>query len=171
MRLALGLFFSMFAFACQAAAGPFEASPQRYEQTVNAALQQVGTDLRLRQTSCVASTRCRFAARLVEVEVVGPTNRPGTERIVIGATFRQGDDAAATRLIDDTLTVLGATMVVYDPGMAARRRGELLLELGDAALSLGEAHRDSADVHYALSFDDVSGRLEITAATLRAGHG
>ena len=34
-----------------------------------------------------------------------------------------------------------------------------------------EAHIDSNDVHYTLSFDDVSGRLEITAATLRAGHG
>jgi hypothetical protein len=55
--------------------------------------------------------------------------------------------------------------------MTAERRGEMLLELGDAALGVGEAHLDSADVHYALSFDDVSGRLEITAATLRAGHG
>jgi hypothetical protein len=55
--------------------------------------------------------------------------------------------------------------------MSANRRGEVLLELGEAALSVGEAHQDSANVHYALTFDDVSGRLEITAATLRAGHG
>ena len=61
-------------------------------------------------------------------------------------------------------------MAAYDPQMSVDRRGKVLLELGEAALSSGEAHRDSADVHYALSFDDVSGRLEITAATLRAGH-
>ncbi|MBM1170169.1 hypothetical protein [Microvirga arabica] len=171
MRLALGLFLTAFASASQATAGPFEAPPQRYAEAVNAALHQAGTDLRLRQTSCEAGTRCRFAARLVDVDVTGPADRPGTERILIAAIFRQGDDEAATRLIDDTLTVLGATMVAYDPGMAVERRGEALLELGDAALGVGEAHLDSADVHYALRFDDVSGRLEITAATLRAGHG
>lgn len=171
MRLALGLLFSVFAAASQAAAGAFESPPQRYEETVNAALQQVGTDLRVRQTSCVVSSRCRYAARQVDLEVVGPPDRPVTERIMIAATFRQGDDAAAAGLIDDTLTVLGATMVVYDPRMPADRRSDILLDLGEAALSIGEAHRDSADVHYALSFDNVSGRLEITAATLRAGHG
>jgi hypothetical protein len=138
---------------------------------VNGALQQVGTDLRIRPTSCVAGIRCRFAARLVDVEVTGPADRPGTERITVAATFRQGDDEAAAKLIDDTLTVLGATMIAYDPRMPADRRSEALLELGDAALTTGEAHRDSTDVHYALRFDDVSGRLEIIAATLRAGHG
>jgi hypothetical protein len=171
MRPVLAFFIATFALASRATAGPFDAPPTKYAETVNPALKQVGADLRVGQTSCVASTRCRFAARRVDIEVVGPPDRPGTERIVIGATFRPGDDAAATKLIDDTLTVLGATMVAYDPGMAADRRGQLLLELGDAALTVGEAHRDSADVHYALSFDDVSGRLEITAATLPAGHG
>ncbi|MBD2746104.1 hypothetical protein IC232_05250 [Microvirga sp. BT688] len=171
MRPVLAFFIATFALASQATANPFDAPPPMYAEAVNPALRQVGTDLRVRQTSCMVSSHCRYAARQVGIEVVGPPDRPVTERIMIAATFRQGDDAAATKLIDDTLTVLGATMVVYDPGMAEDRRGEFLLELGDAALSVGEAHRDSADVHYALSFDDVSGRLEITAATLRAGHG
>ncbi|SCZ08609.1 hypothetical protein [Microvirga guangxiensis] len=165
------LFISMLALASPAGAEPFGAPPSRYAETVNPALQGIGTDLRIRQASCVDGTRCRFAARLVDIEVVGPADRPGTERIQVTATFRQGDDAAATRLLDDILTVVGATMVAYDPGMAAERRGEALLELGEAALSVGEAHLDSTDVHYALSFDDVSGRLEIIAATLRASHG
>ncbi|WP_262031701.1 hypothetical protein [Microvirga sp. Mcv34] len=156
--------------ASPALAGPFDTPPERYDETVNVALQQIGSDLRIRQTAC-AATRCRFAAREVIVEVSGPADRPAIERITIAATFRQGDDRTATNLLDDTLTVVGATMVTYDPGMAAERRGEVLLELGEAALSVGEAHLDSADVHYALSFDDVSGRLEIIAATLRAGHG
>ena len=156
--------------ASPALAGPFEVPPERYDEAVNVALQQVGSDLRLRQTTCAAAS-CRFVARQVTVDVIGPVDRPATERITVAATFRQGDDAAAKGLLEDTLTLIGATMVAYDPGMAADRRGELLLELGDAALSVGEAHRDSADVHYALSVDDVSGRLEITAATLRAGHG
>jgi hypothetical protein len=103
--------------------------------------------------------------------VTGPADRPATERISVAATFRQGDDEAAKGLLEDTLTVIGATMVAYDPGMSADRRGEVLLQLGEAALSSGEAHHDSADVHYALTFDDVSGRLEITAVTSRAGHG
>jgi|GEM_PF-3032907 len=171
MRPILALSIPMFALASQAAAEGFASSPPKYAELVNAALQQVDTGLRIRQTSCTASTHCRFAARLIEVDVMGPADRPGTERILIAATFRQGDDEAATRLIDDTLTVLGATMVAYDPRMPADSRSKVLLELGDAALSVGEAHRDSADVHYALAFDDVSGRLEITAATLRAGHG
>jgi hypothetical protein len=171
MRTVAALF--VLVLASPATGSPFDAPPERYPDQVNPALRQVGSDLPFRQTTCILGERprCRFAARLVDVEVVGPPDRPGTERIMIGATFRQGDDAAATKLIDDTLTVLGATMVTYDPGMPADRRGEILLELGDAALNVGEAHRDSADVHYALSFDDVSGRLEITAATLRAGHG
>ncbi|MEE1657884.1 hypothetical protein VB618_16915 [Microvirga sp. CF3062] len=171
MRPVLAFSIATFALASQATAEPFDGPPSTYAETVNPALRQVGTDLRVRQTSCVASSRCRFAARQVDIEVVGPPDRPGTERIMIAATFRQGDNAAATKLVDDTLTVLGATMVVYDPGMVADRRSEVLLELGDAALTVGEAHQDSTDVHYALSFDDVSGRLEITAATLRAGHG
>jgi hypothetical protein len=115
--------------------------------------------------------RCRFAARQVNVEVSGPADHPATERITIGAIFRQGDDEAAASLLEDTLTVVGATMVTYDPGMAAERRGAVLQELGEAALGVGQAYLDSADVHYALSFDGVSGRLEITAATLRVGHG
>ncbi len=102
--------------------------------------------------------------------MTGPVDRPSTERISVAAIFRHGNDAAAKELLEDTSTVIGATMVAYDPGMLADRRGEVLLELGAAALSSGAAHQDSADVHYALSFDDVSGRLEITAATLRAGH-
>ncbi len=156
--------------ASPAWAGPFDIPPERYDETVNPALQQVGSNLRVRQTTC-AGARCRFTARQVDVEVSGPAERPATERITIAATFRQGDDAAAAGLIQDALTVLGATMVAYDPGMVPDRRAEVLLELGEAALGVGEAHLDSADVHYALSFDDVSGRLEITAATLRAGHG
>lgn len=171
MRPVFAFFIATLALASQAMADPFDAPPPNYAEMINPALGQFGADLRVRQTSCVVSSRCRYAARQVGIEVVGPPDRPVTERIMIAATFRQGDDAAAAKLIDDTMTVLGATMVVYDPGMAAERRGELLLELGDAALSMGEAHRDSVDVHYALSFDDVSGRLEITAATLRAGHG
>jgi hypothetical protein len=156
--------------ASPALAGPFDIPPERYDETANPALQQVGSDLRVRQTGCAAG-HCRFAAREVVIEVSGPADRPATERITVAATFRKGDDAAATGLIEDTLTVLGATMVAYDPRMAAERRAEVLLELGDAALGVGEAHLDSVDVHYALSFDDVSGRLTITAATLRAGHG
>ena len=157
-------------FASPALAGPFDVSPERYDETVNVALQQVGSDLRVRQTACAAAS-CRFAARQVTVDVIGPADRPTTERITVAATFRQGDIEAAKGLLEDTLTVIGATMVAYDPGMAADRRSEVLLELGEAALSSGAVHQDSADVHYALSFDDVSGRLEITAATLRAGHG
>lgn len=156
--------------ASPALAGPFDAPPERYDETVNVALQHVGTSLRVRQTACAAA-RCRFAARGVIVEVAGPADRPATERITVAATFRQGDAGAAASLLEDALTVFGATMVAYDPGMAAERRGVVLQELGDAALGVGEAHIDSNDVHYALSFDDVSGRLEITAATLRAGHG
>ncbi len=167
MRLAAAF---VLLVASPAGAGPFDLPPERYDETVNTALQQVGSDLRVRQTACAASG-CRFAARRIEVGVSGPADRPVTERITVAATFRQGDDAAATGLIEDTLTVVGATMMAYDPKMTAERRGEVLLELGDAALGVGEAHLDSADVHYALSFDDVSGRLEITAATLRAGHG
>jgi hypothetical protein len=170
MRPAFAFFISMSALASQATAGPFDAAPSKYAETVNPALQQVGSDLRVRQAACVAA-RCRFAARQVEIEVSGPADRPVTERITVAASFRQGDAAAATGLFEDALTVVGATMVAYDPGMAAERRGEVLFELGEAALGMGEAHLDSADVHYAVSFDDVSGRLEITAATLRAGHG
>jgi hypothetical protein len=156
--------------ASPAWAGPFDIPPERYDGTVNTALQRVGSDLRVRQTGCAAA-RCRFAAREVIVEVSGPADRATTERITVAATFRPGDDEAATSLLEDTLTVVGATMVAYDPAMAAERRGAVLQELGDAALGVGEARLDSADVHYALSFDDVSGRLEITAAALRAGHG
>jgi hypothetical protein len=156
--------------ASPAQAGPFDLPPERYDETVNTVLQQVGSDLRVRQTACAASG-CRFAARRIEVGVSGPADRPVTERITVAATFRQGDDAAATGLLENALTVVGATMVAYDPGMTAERRGEMLLELGDAALGVGQVHLDSVDVHYALSFDDVSGRLEITVATLRAGHG
>jgi len=90
---------------------------------------------------------------------------------MVAATFRQGDGEAAVRLVDETLSIFGATMVAYDPNTPADRRSEVLLELGEAALASGEAHHDSADVHYGLSFDDVSGRLEIVAAALRAGHG
>jgi hypothetical protein len=167
MRTAAALFVLLL--ASPALAGPFDLPPERYDEAVNVALQQVGSDLRVRQTAC-ASARCRFAARQVTVDVTGPVDRPSTERISVAATFLQGDAAAAKELLEDTLTVIGATMVAYDPGMSADRRGEVLLELGEAALSSGEAHKDSADVHYALSFDDVSGRLEVTAATLRAGH-
>jgi len=168
MRLAAAMLLATLAYP--AVASPFDALPEQYDETINPALQHVGSDLRVRQTNCVASS-CRFAARQVEVEVSGPADRPATERITVAATFRKNDDEAATNLLDDALTVVGATMVAYDPGMAAERRGEVLLELGEAALGVGEAHLDSADVHYALSFDNVSGRLEITAATLRAGHG
>jgi ERCC4-related helicase len=103
--------------------------------------------------------------------VSGRSDRPATERIIIAATFRQDDDAAATGLLEDTLTVIGGAMVAYDSGMVADRRSEVLLEVGEAALSVGEAHLDSAEVHYVLSFNDVSGRLEIMAATLGAEHG
>lgn len=168
MRTAAALF--VLVLASPALAGPFDIPPERYDETVNAALQQVGSDLRVRQTACTAA-RCRFAARQVDVEVSGPADRPATEWITVVATFRQGNDEAAKGLLEDTLTVIGATMMAYDPGMAADRRSEVLLELGDAALTVGEAHLDSTDVHYALSFDAVSGRLEITAATLGAGHG
>jgi hypothetical protein len=168
MRTAAVLF--TLVLASPALAGPFDIAPERYDEAVNAALQQVGADLRVRQTACAAAS-CRFAARQVTVDVTGPADRPSTERISVAATFRQGEDEAAKGLLEDTLTVIGATMVAYDPGMSANRRGEVLLELGEAALSVGEAHQDSANVHYALTFDDVSGRLEITAATLRAGHG
>jgi hypothetical protein len=168
MRLAAA--FVIIVVASPAGAGPFDIPPERYDETVNTALRQVGSDLRVRQTSCAAG-RCRFAAREVVVEVSGPAERPATERMTVAATFRRDGDTAAASLLDDTLTLVGATMVAYDPRMTAERRGEMLLELGDAALGVGEAHLDSADVHYALSFDDVSGRLEITAATLRAGHG
>ncbi|MBM1171988.1 hypothetical protein [Microvirga arabica] len=168
MRIAASLL--ALVLALPALAGPFDIPPDQYDETVNPALQRVGADLRVRQMAC-APVRCRFTAIQVDIEVSGPTDRPAMERITIAASFRQGDDAAAAGLIEDTLTVLGATMVAYDPGMAADRRSEVLLELGEAALSVGEAHVDSADVHYALSFDDLSGRLKITAATLRAGHG
>ncbi len=168
MRTAAVLFTLIL--ASPVLAGPFDIAPERYDEAVNMALQQVGSDLRVRQTTC-AAVGCRFAARQVTIDVIGPADRPATERITVAATFRHGDDAAAKGLLEDTLTVIGATMVAYDPGMATDRRGKVLLELGEAALSLGEAHRDSADVHYAVSFDDVSGRLEIVAATLRAGHG
>jgi hypothetical protein len=168
MRLAAA--FVLLVVASSAGAGPFDLPPERYGETVNTALQQVGSDLRVRQTGCAAA-RCRFAAREVIVEVSGPAERPTTDGITIGATFRRDGDTAAASLLDDTLMLIGATMVAYDPGMAADRRGDVLLELGEAALRVGEAHLDSADVHYALTFDDVSGRLEITAATLRAGHG
>ncbi|QFU14739.1 hypothetical protein [Microvirga thermotolerans] len=168
MRIAAALLFATLAYP--AAANPFDIPPERYDETINPTLQQVGSDLRVRQSAC-APARCRFVARQVEVEVSSPVGRPATERITIAATFRQGDDEAGQRLLEDTLTMIGATMVAYDPRMAADQRGEILLELGDAALSVGEAHRDSADMHYALSFDDVSGRLEITAAALSAGHG
>jgi hypothetical protein len=168
MRITAALYLLLL--ASPAVAGPFDTPPERYDEAINVALQQVASDLRVRQTACIAA-RCRFAARGVSVEVAGPADRPATERITVAATFRQGDDGAAASLLDDTLTVVGATMVAYDPGMAAERRGAVLQELGDAALGVGEAHIDSNDVHYALSFDDVSGRLEIIAATLPAGHG
>jgi len=168
MRIAAAPFIAALAFP--AVAGALDRSPERYDETVNPALQQVGSDLHVQQTSCATGAHCRFAARQVVIDVTGPADRPATERIVVTAMFPRDDDGAASGLIEDTLSVLGATMVAYDPGMAANRRGELLLELGEAALSVGEAHRDSADMHYSLAFDDVSGRLEITAATIRAGH-
>ncbi|QRM35275.1 hypothetical protein [Microvirga sp. VF16] len=168
MRTAAALL--ILVLASPALANPFDTPPERYDETVNVALQQVGSGLRVRQTACAAA-RCRFVARQVDVEVSSSAARPAMERITVAATFRQGDDAAAKGLLEDTLTVIGATMVAYDPEMDAGRRGEILLALGEAALSVGEAHRDSTNVHYALVFDDVSGRLEITAATLRAGHG
>jgi hypothetical protein len=63
-------------------------------------------------------------------------------------------------------------MVAYDPGMAANRRGGILLALVDAALTVGEAHPDSADEHCALPFDNVSERLERADHVLsrRASH-
>lgn len=88
MRSAFAFFISTVALASQATAEPFDTLPLKYAESVNAALQQVGTDLRIRQISCVASTRCRFAARRVEVEVKGQADRPGTERILIAVTFR-----------------------------------------------------------------------------------
>jgi hypothetical protein len=82
-------------------AGPFDAPPERYDETVNVALQQVGTSLGVRQTACTAA-RCRFAAREVSVEVAGPVDRGATERITVAATFRQGDDGAAASLLEKT---------------------------------------------------------------------
>ncbi|MCG7392915.1 hypothetical protein MHY87_08370 [Microvirga sp. ACRRW] len=170
MRFAVVFFLSTLVGVPLAVAEPFDASPQKYAGTVNTALQQVGTDLRVRPISCTDAARCRFAARRVQVEAISPAGRSGTERITLAVTFHQGGESAAKQLMRDALLVLGATMVAYDPTMPADRRRDFLLELGDAALTVGEAHRDSANVHYALSFDDVSGRLEIIAATLRASH-
>ncbi|MXQ12667.1 hypothetical protein [Microvirga makkahensis] len=69
----------------------------------------------------------------------GPADRPAMERITVAASFRQGGADAARCLLEDALTVVGATMVAYDPGMAAERHGEVLLERGEAAL--GRARR------------------------------
>jgi len=170
MRVASALF--ILALLSHPGGQPFNAPPDRYDDLVNLALQQVGSDLRVRQITCITGEHplCRFGARQVEIDVTGPKGRSGTDRITVAATFRRNDNDAAKGLMEDALTVLGATMVTYDPRMAADRRSGMLLELGGAALNIGEAHLDSADVHYSLSVGDVSGRLEITAATLRAQH-
>lgn len=152
-----------------AAAGPFDVSPDRYGDRVNPALSEAGSDLRVRRTACQAGERpaCRFAARRVDIEVAGSRGSRGTERIALAARFRRGAETEAAGLLRDAFTVLGATMVAYDPEMAADRRGEVLQTLGDAALGAGEGQEDGQAARYAVSFDDVSGRLEIDVFPLR----
>jgi hypothetical protein len=66
---------------------------------------------------------------------------------------------------------LSPSCIRRDPGMPASRRVAMINELGEAAFEDSEAHLDSADVHYALAFDDASRRLEIVVAPLRLAHG
>jgi hypothetical protein len=65
--------------ASPAWASPFDTPPERYDETVNVALQQVGSDLRVRQTACTA-VGCRFTAREVSVEVSGRSGGPSRHR-------------------------------------------------------------------------------------------
>ena len=153
------------------AVGPFDTPPNRFADTVNPVLRQAKSDLRVRRTTCTSTVppSCRFSARDVDIIVAG--HGTGTGRITVAVTFRRGGETEATRLLRASMSVLGAVMVTYDPGMRASRRVDMINELGEAAFEDSEAHLDSADVHYALAFDDASRRLEIVVAPLRLAHG
>ena len=152
-----------------AAAGPYDAPPDRYAAAVNPVLAQVQSDLKVRRTACSGTPpSCRFSARDIAIQVAGAGR--GTVRVTIAATFRDGSEAEATVLLQDSMLVLGSTMVAYDPAMPATRRVEAINMLGEAAFEDREAHLDSADVHYGLTFDDASGRLEIVVVPLALAH-
>jgi hypothetical protein len=112
---------------------------------------------------------CRFTAGEVDVVVAG--YGAGTGRIIVAVTFQPGEEGEAETLIKELMAVLGSTMSAYDPRMPASRRFDMINALGEAAFEDVEAHFDSVDVHYGLTFEDASGRLEVVVAPVRLAHG
>jgi hypothetical protein len=162
----------LLAWASPASPEAFAVSPDRFDALVNQALQEVRSDLRVRAQGCTGGERiaCRFAARRIAVFVEGAASPARTEKVTIATTLRRGDEAGAPPLLADALTVLGATMMAFDPRLAASRRGELIAEIGAAALAVGRAERHGSASHYSLSFDSATGRLEIAVTPEALAH-
>lgn len=166
---ALGLGLLLALASPPAAVAAFDAPPDRYGGLVDPVLAMVGSELRTRAKGCAGTPPvCRFTAGMVGIEVRGVSR--GTAGITIAASFPRGDETAAATLLEDVLLLLGSTMVAYDPILAASRRVEIIDQLGDAAIQVGEAHVDSAQVHYRLTFDNVDGGLEIGIGPLPSAH-
>lgn len=105
---------------------------------------------------------CRYAAGPVTVDVSGPTLQPATDIIAIRAGFRKGEAVDGAQAFRDTLTILGATVMAYDPSLEPELRSGIIATLGEAALTEGKGRMETPAASYTVAFDDLSGRLEIT---------
>ena len=152
-------------FAGSALANPFELLPPQYGALANHVLDQVGSDLRFRLETCGAGARveCRFSSERVNVRVEGQIRPPRTRKIVIEADlFRDEPSADPLSVVNDSVLVFGATMVIFDPDLPVGRRVQLLSDLTETALEEGESEGEGINARYSLTFDEAaSGKLMI----------
>jgi hypothetical protein len=141
---------------------PFEIAPPRFADLANNALMQVGSDLRFTLQSCGRGeiVECRFLSKLVTAQVQGRLQPPQIARIVIEADLLR-DEAGAdpVTVITDVVLALGATVVAVDPKLPADQRVQLLSDLTNTALDLGQSEASGVDAKYVATFDEAAGGL------------
>lgn len=164
-------------FANSALAEPFEVSPRVYGSSVNRALMQIGSGLRLQFEKCETGpgAECRFSSERLTVLTLGADTPPRTDTIVIEADLFQdkADTGRLSALADCVLTVR-ATMMIFDPDVPAARRTRLLSDMTAEALDLGKSKGEGIDARYSLIFDEATdGRLSIAVTPMgpKAGPG
>jgi hypothetical protein len=157
-------------FAGSALAGSFEVSPRQYGSLANRVLRQVGANLRFRIEKCDSGAviECRFTSGNVVVRVQGTEGPRRTGRVLIEADLlRDKPGAGPLVTVADCVLTLGATMVIFDPQLAAEPRARLLSELTTSALDTGKSEDNGVDARYSLVFDEAaSGILSITVTPI-----
>jgi hypothetical protein len=158
-------------FGERASADPFDRPATSYGSAVNDALEQAGSELRFRLDRCgvVTPSACHYSSPRVAIVVLGGEEPRHIGRIIIAADILKDHPAIPPDVVVlDALITLTATMIIFDPDLAADRRNGMVASLAQSVHDAGHGEASGIRADYGIELRETAGALLVITAVPKA---